>query len=95
MGESIVEASLKGAFCDFYATSLPAVSTGSIPRAFRTGNDRGSYPIDTELYPWTGWERFIDSSPMNSSVDFCSVCFFTRQAAPDSLVRSKVITYLL
>jgi hypothetical protein len=93
MGESIVEASLKGTYSEFYATRAP-MSTGGVPGAFRTWNDRGLQPIDTELYPWTGWDRFIDSPPMDSSVDFCSVCFFTNQAAPNSPVCSKVITYL-
>ena len=92
MGESIVKASLNGTFGEFYAMRLP-VSIGGVPRAFRTRNDRGLNPIDTEMYPWMGWERFIDSPPMGSSVDFCSVIIFTRQAAPNSPVRSKIITY--
>ena len=92
MGESIVKASLKGAFSEIYAMRLP-VSTGGVPRGFRTRNDRGLQPINTELYPWTGWDRFIDGPPMDSSVDFCSVCILIKQATPNSPVRSNVITY--
>ena len=96
MGESIVEASLKGTVCTFsgfYATRLP-VSTGGGPRAFRTRNDRGLHSIGIELYPWTGWDRFIDGPPMDSSGDFRAVCVLTERGTPNSPVRSKVITYL-
>ena len=89
MGESIVETSLRGAFSEFYVTRLP-VSTG-VSRALRNRNERGLQPIDTELYSWTGWDRFIDSPPMDSSFNFCSVCVFTTPVTP---VRSEVITYL-
>ena len=95
MGKSTVEASLKGTvgtFRGFYVTRLP-VSTGGGPRAFRTRNNRGLHSIGTKLYPWTGWDRFIDGPPMDSSVDFCSVCILIKQATPNSPVRSKVITY--
>ena len=92
MGESIVEASLRGTFGECYATRL-VVSAGSVSRASGTRNDRGLHPIGTEMYPWTGWDRFVDSPPMNSSVDFCSVCIFTKQVAPNSPVRN-VITYI-
>ena len=91
IGKSIVEASLKGTFRECYATRLP-IST--VPRAFRTRNDLGLHSIGTKLYPWTGWDRFIDSPPMDSSVDFCSVCILTKHAVPNSPVRSKAITYL-
>ena len=94
MGESILEASLNGTFGEFYATRFPVSTPGGVPRNFRTRNDRGLQPIDTELYPWTGWDRFIDGPPMDSSVDFCSVSLFTNQAAPNSPVRGTVITYL-
>ena len=93
MGESIVEASLRGTFNEFYVTRLP-VSTG-VSRALKARNERGLRPIDTELYPWAGWDRFIDSPPMDSSVDFCLVCVLTERMTPNGPVRSNVITYLL
>jgi hypothetical protein len=90
-GEGIVNTSLRGTYSEFYKR-LP-VSTGTgIPLTFRTRNDRGLQPVVTELYPWTGWEPFI-STPMESSVDLC-LHFFTKQAAPNSPVRSKVIKNL-
>ena len=70
MGGSIVKASLNGTFGEFYAMRLP-VSIGGVPRAFRTRNDRGLHPINTEMYPWIGWERFIDSPPLTSNGQFC------------------------
>ena len=90
MGGSIVEAYLKGTFSGFYSSTRLPISTGGVPRAFRTRNDRGLHPIGTELYPWTGWERFIDRPPMDSSVAFC-LHFFPKRAAP---VRSNIVTYL-
>ena len=93
MGKSVVEASLKDTFGEFYATRL-SVSTGDVPRAFSSWNDRGLHPIVTEVYPWTGWERFIDSPPMGNSVDYCRVYSFTKQEAPNSPVRSKVTAYI-
>ena len=95
IGECIVETSLKGTLSGFYATRvarLPMSTSGvPFPRASRTRNNRGLHPISTKLYPWTDWECILDSPPMNSSVDFCSVCVFTSPVTP---VRSKVIKYL-
>ena len=92
MGESIVKETLNGTFGEYYATRLP-VSTG-VRRAFRTRKHRELHSIGTKLYPWTGWERFIDGPPMHTSADFCSVCVLIKQVAPNSPVRSKVIAYL-
>ena len=101
MGESIVNASLRGTYSEFYVKMLPVsrFSTG-VPNASGTRNHRRLQPIETELYPmdpWTGWEHFIDSPPVDtsdSSVDFC-FCVFTERATPgpNSPVRSNVITY--
>ena len=91
MGESIIKASLRGKYCGFCTKTFP-VSTG-VPRAFGTPNHLGLQPIITELYPWTGWERFIDSPSVDSSVDFW-LHFFTEREAPSSSVRSNIVTYL-
>ena len=90
MGESILKASLRGLYSEFYIKTLPVSTGGS--GVSRTQNDRGLQSIVTDLYPWTGWESFIDNPPRDSSADIC-LCIFTEQGAPDSSVRSNVITY--
>ena len=95
MGESIVNASLGGnggIYSKFYVKRLP-LSTG-VSSASRTRNHRELQPIETvmdPMYPWMGWEHFIDSPPMDSSVDFCFYVS-TERATPNSPVRSNVIT---
>ena len=92
MGESIVNASFRGTSSEFYVKRLP-VSTG-VPSASGTRNHRELQPIDTGLYTYscTGWEHFIDSLPMDRSVDFCFYVS-TERATPNSPVRSNVNTY--
>ena len=94
-GEGIVKASLRGTYYGFYTRfhiERPLVST-SVPKASGTRNHHQLQPIVTELYPWTGWECFIDSPPMDSCVDFCSVCIFTKQVAPSSPVSGNIVTH--
>ena len=93
MGESIVKASPRGTYSEFWVKKL-AVSA-SVPGAFGTKNDRGLQPIVTESFPWTGWERFINNPPMDRSVDICSILWvFPERVSPNSPVRINVVTYL-
>ena len=95
MGESIINASLRGTLSELYVTRF-LVST-CIPRPFRTWNYHVLQPIVTEFtawesYPWTGWEHFINSPLMDSSADFCLCINYPN--SPDCPVCSKVITSL-
>ena len=90
MGESIVKASLRGTSGELCVARFSL--SICVPRPLRTRNQCALQPIVTdfnELYPWTGWKRFIDSPPLFSSADSC-LCVIKRPVP----VRSKVIMCL-
>ena len=89
MGWSIVKASLTGTYCGFCRRLMVSIVRRT------SGNRCGLQPIITQGYPRMSrgsWECLIGCLPIPNSVDFnLDVC--VGKAAPDSSVRSDVITF--